>query len=378
MDYYSLLGISKNASPEDIKKAFRKLAAKHHPDKPGGNAAKFKEINEAYQVLSDPEKRNQYDQLGHSAYRQSGNGGAGFSWEDFMRQGGETSNSAHFDFGNFGDIFDDFFGGTRAQTRSKKTYKGRDREMKIQITFLESALGTQKEISFVKDVTCTECHGSGGQAGTAPSDCGECHGSGQRRTSRQTFFGNFATLVPCEPCEGTGKIYAKKCTLCGGKGINRSNVTLKVKIPAGIENGQTLRLSAEGDAAKKGGIPGDVYIHISVKTDPYFFRKEQDVHTKLHISPTLAVLGGKAEVKTIEGNVMIKIPAGTQSGATFRLRGLGIARLHGRGRGDHHVEIGLAIPKKTTAEEKKLWKQISDMSGEDLHHFRDNTSGGLN
>ncbi len=333
-DYYEVLGVQKGATDQEIKKAYRKLAKANHPDlNPGDKAAeaRFKEINEAYEVLSDSTKRSRYDQFGFAGVDPSyGGGGSGF--------GGGFSGD--FDFGDLGDIFGSFFGGGfgggSARTRSGPQ-RGESLRMGLTITFEEAAFGCEKEVSLDRVEQCEACGGSGAAPGTSPETCSNCGGSGTVQQRRQTPMGVFATTSPCPRCGGKGKIIASPCSSCGGSGQNRKRKTVKVSIPAGIDNGQIVSLRGQGNAGKNGGPAGDLQIVITVQPHQLFQRDGSDVYCDAPITFTQAVLGGELEIPTIDGKVKYDIPEGTQTGTTFRLRGKGIPNVNGRGRGDQYV-----------------------------------------
>jgi len=351
-DYYNILGVSKDASQDDIKKAFRKKAHEHHPDK-GGDDAKFKEVNEAHQVLGNAEKRKQYDQFGSSFQNGQAGGGGGF---------GGFQNGMNFDmddlgdmFGGFGDIFG--FGGGRKSSQGPT--RGRDMEMIINLDFLEAAFGGEKEISFSKMVVCTHCKGEGAEPGAKIDTCGTCNGQGKVNRVQRTILGNIQTQATCSSCQGEGKIYSKKCTKCHGGGTVRDNVKIKVKIPAGINTGESIRLSGQGEAGQKGAGAGDLYLRVKVAIDKRFVRDYYDIKTEEKINFTQASLGDKIDVETIHGKVKLKIPEGTQSSTVFRLKDKGIEKLHGRGKGDHLVRVIVEIPKHLTKKQKDILKELN-------------------
>lgn len=344
-DYYNILGVSKTASSDEIKAAFRKKAHEHHPDK-GGDAEKFKELNEANQVLGNPEKRKQYDQFG-SAFQNGQAGGAqGFGGQGFggFQNGGGFGNMDFEDlsdmFGGFGDIFG--FGGGR-QT-SKRQTQGRDMEMALNLDFLDAAYGTEKEISFTKNATCSRCHGNGAEPGARVETCKTCGGAGRVSRVQRTILGNIQTQATCSTCDGEGKIYSQKCTQCGGTGVHRESAKLKVKIPAGINDGESIRLSGQGEAGEKGASAGDLYLRIKLLPHKKFVRVGYDIKTEEKISIKQAVLGDKVDVETIRGTIKLKIPEGTQSGTIFKLKEKGIEKLHNRGIGDQFIKVIVEIP----------------------------------
>lgn len=364
-DYYQILGVSKNASQPEIKKAYYKLAHQYHPHK-GGDEAKMKEINEAYSVLGNPEKRAQYDQYGQTFEQARAQGGfAGFGGfrdfsdfaEAFRSSGNGTSFS--FDFGDLSDIFGDLFGmaGTRTKTRTARRFQGADIEVELTIDFKEAVFGTEKEISLRKDVTCQKCKGSGAEEGSRVLTCSTCQGRGQ--VMRNIGFGIGFPSV-CPDCEGEGKKIEKECKNCQGKGVTKETEKIIVKIPAGIDDGQTIRLAGRGQAGLKGATAGDLYLRIKVLADPKFERDGYDIKTKVEISFTQAALGDKIEIETLEGKVKLKIPEGTQSGKIFRLRGRGVPYLHSRNRGDQLVEVIIKTPTRLSRRQKDILRELSE------------------
>lgn len=356
-DYYKILGIDKSASEADIKKAFRKLAHQHHPDKNGsGSAEKFKEINEAYQVLSNKERRQQYDQFGTSFEGAQGFGGgqnpygAGFDFSGFQGFGG--GQNANFDF-DLGDIFDNFFGAR--STRKSRVSKGSDIEVDIEIDLKEAAFGVGRDISIRKQVVCNYCSGSGAKNGTAFETCKTCNGTGQITS---TVFGTFRTQTPCLECRGNGQSIKEKCSHCSGQGINLETSDIKIEVPAGINDGQAIRMSGLGNAGKNGASSGDLYITVHVKDEPGFVRDGDDLITEYDIAFTTAVLGGQIEVKTIDGKVKLKIPSGTPSGKKFILADKGMSHLKSRGRGDQIVVINVDVPTKLSKKQKQLLEEL--------------------
>jgi len=368
-DYYSLLGVSKTASPDEVKKAFRKLAHQHHPDKHGGSDAKFKEINEAYQVLSDPQKRQQYDQFGAN-FEQAGAPG-GFNWQDFSRsQGGFSQGGINFDFGNMGDlgdIFGDFFGGSqRRGGRRTGPRRGQDLGFTTAIDFHESVFGTEKALRFEKNIACSRCHGSGAEPGAKVSTCSTCGGSGQVQQVQRTFLGDMRTVTVCPTCGGEGKSAEKLCSRCKGVGSEAGIKELKVKIPAGIDDGQTIRLSGEGEPGAKGGQAGDLLLTVQVRPDKVFKRDGYNLYTTREISVTLASLGGKVKLATLDGQVNLKIPAGTQSGKVFKLENKGVPHLRSKSRGDLLVTVHVATPDRLSRQQKQALRELPVMEGEEL------------
>lgn len=356
-DYYKILGVEKNASPEEIKKAFRKLAHEHHPDKESGNEAKFKEALEAYQVLSNAEKRQQYDQFG-ATFDQAGAGGfGGFGRGGF--QGFDFSQVAQ-DFPDLSDILGEMFGFGGGRTRRRRAPRGRDIEKDIQLDFKEAVFGTTKTIELYAHVTCDHCHGEGGEPGSKISTCGTCGGSGRVQTVQRTILGNFQSVNTCSACGGEGKKSEKECKRCSGLGIRRDLKKFEVKIPAGAEDGGVIRLSGAGEAAPRGGAAGDLYLRLYVKPDQRFERHGHDIFSKIGVSFKIAALGGKVKVETVDGPVDLKIPAGTQSDTLFRLRDKGVPGRHGGDRGSHIIEVKIEVPKKLSRKQKKLLEEFDD------------------
>ncbi|MFZ6035832.1 MAG: molecular chaperone DnaJ [Patescibacteria group bacterium] len=362
-DLYEILGVSKTASADEIKKAYRKLAHQHHPDKQGGNEEKFKEINGAYQVLSDPERRQRYDQFGSQYEQAAGARGQGFSWEDFARaagggfgQGQQTS----YDFGDFGDIFGDIFGfGRRSGGRAARS-RGQDIQADLRITIREAAFGVEKQVSLYKYVECGHCAGNGAEPGSSIETCRTCGGRGQVEQIQQTILGQFRTAAVCPDCHGEGKKASTKCSVCGGTGRKRASEEIRIKIPAGISDGEAIRVSGKGEAGIRGISAGDLYITVHVDSDPAFTREGDDILSTVEISFSQAALGTKAPVETLDGEVMLKIPAGTQSGKVFKLAGKGVTHLRSRGRGDHLVTVVVLTPTKLSRKQKQLLEELAE------------------
>ena len=358
MDLYKILNIEKGASEAEIKKAYRKLALKYHPDKgAGGDEKKFKEITEAYEVLGDKQKRAQYDQFGSVG---SGPGGAGFGGFDF----GGFENFG-FDFGgsgnSFGDIFDSFFGGQQKQ-RNKGPTRGNDIEMVVHLTFEEAAFGTTKEAEVSRLETCESCKGNGVEPGSKLITCETCKGTGQHVRVQRTPLGQIQTASVCANCQGSGQIPEKKCSNCGGEGRISKNRSVKVKIPAGIHNKAVLRLQEKGEAGMSGGPYGDLFVHISIESSKEFERIENDIQTTQHIHLLQAVLGDEIKVKTIHGDVTLKIPASTESGKIFKIKEYGVQKVGSAIKGDHYVKIIVDIPKKLSKKEKGLYEELTKES----------------
>ncbi len=355
-DYYKILGVDKNSSDDEIKKAYRKLAHKYHPDKTGGDAEKFKEINAAYQVLSDKEKRGQYDQYGQTFEQAGQGGGQGFGGFDFsgFQQG---SGGQGFEFnGGFEDIFSDIFGGGGRQASRKV---GRDIQIDVEISFEEMVKGAHREVSLLRRVVCSVCRGSGGEPGSKEETCPTCKGSGQIKKTMRSFFGTFVQASTCDTCAGSGKNYSKKCHKCGGDGRVREQQAIQIDIPAGISNGQTISVQGQGEAGEKGSSNGDLYVNVHIKSHDFFERKGNDIFSSEHITFSQAVLGDKITVRTIDEKMNIKIPAGTQSGEIFRIKEKGVPQL-GRSsvRGHQMIKIIVDVPKNPTRSQKKIIEEL--------------------
>lgn len=359
-DYYDILGVSKDASDDEIKKAYRKLAHKYHPDKRGGDEQKFKQINEAYQVLSDKKKRGQYDQFGQT-FEQAQNQG-GFSGFEGFRDFSSFANGFGFGGkrGGFEDIFSDIFGaaGFGGSDRQRESV-GSDIEMDAEISFEEMARGTEKEFNIYKKIICDQCNGTGAE-NQETQTCPTCKGSGKVQKAARSLFGTFTQAAVCPQCLGKGNIPKNKCKKCGGDGVIRDYQNVKVNIPAGIDDGQTIRISGHGEAPRGGGRPGDLYLTVHVVAHRKFRRKGNDIYSNETIRISQALLGDKIEVETIDGFVKIKIPQGIQSGTFLKIKGKGINRLRGFGRGDHLIGINVAIPEKISREQRKLIEKLKE------------------
>jgi molecular chaperone DnaJ len=370
-DYYDILGVSKNATQDEIKKAYRKLAHQYHPDKAGGNEEKFKEINAAYQVLSKTDKRKQYDQFG-SGFEQAGAGAGagGFSWEDFSRAGGGgpfgggfQQQNVEFDMGDLGDVFGDLFGfGRRGRSqRTRQASPGNDIQTEMNIEFREAVFGAEKVIDLYKNVLCKHCSGNGAEPGTKIETCKTCGGNGQVEQVQRTILGALRSVVVCPDCRGEGKKVSKKCKQCHGEGRVKESERIKVKIPAGISEGETIRLAGKGEAGLKGMTSGDLYITLRVTPDPEFKREGDDIFSETEISFSQAALGDKISVNTLDSEVMLKIPAGTQSGKVFKLKEKGVPHLRTRGRGDHLVTVNVMTPSKLSRKQKQLLEELAEI-----------------
>lgn len=358
-DYYKILGVDKNASAEEIKKAFRSLAHKYHPDKKGGDEAKFKEVNEAFQVVGNVEKRTKYDQFG-SDFDQQGGFGGGAGWEDFMRAarggGGGGFQNVNFDFGDiFGDMFG--FGGGRSRG-GRGQARGNDIQVDIQLEFKDAVFGVEKEIRLNKNNACDVCSGSGVEPGSKMTTCSDCKGQGQVRRVQQTILGAMQTVSVCPTCGGQGQKAEKHCKHCGGRGTVKSESKYNIKIPAGIDNGQSIRLQGKGESGGAGGVSGDLYVQVHVKEDKRFNREGENIFSEIHINYPQAVLGDQVEIETLEGIKKIVIPEGTQSTQQIRLKDLGVPNVHGRGRGSHFVTVIVDVPKKISRGAKKLIEEL--------------------
>ena len=358
-DYYEVLGVSRGASEDEIKKAYKKMARKYHPDlNPGDKTAeeKFKEVNEAYEVLSDADKKARYDQYGHAGVDPNfGAGGFGGGFD------------GSFDFGDLGDIFGSFFGGGFGggrRTNPNAPQRGESIRMSIAISFEEAAFGCEKAVTVERYETCDTCHGNGCAPGTSPEVCPDCHGTGTVQVRRQTPMGVFATSSPCPKCGGKGRIIHQPCKDCRGSGMVRKKKTIQASIPAGIDNGQTISIRGQGNAGKNGGQAGDLLITITVRPHELFRREGTSVLCEAPITFTQAVLGAELEIPTIDGKVKYTLPEGTQSGTTFRLKGKGIPSINGRGRGDQYVTVYIETPKNLNKEQKEALKKFAETMGE--------------
>lgn len=351
-DYYELLGISKSASPDEIKKAFRKAAVEHHPDK-GGDEAKFKEINEAYEVLSNPDKRKRYDQFGHAGVGGSGGGQSGF--------GGFGGQEMHFDFGDLGlgDIFSSFFGGQSSGRTSSRQARGRDIETSVDLTFEQAVFGTDIDLRLNLNDTCEHCSGKTVEPGHALKTCSECRGSGQVVTVTKTIFGNIQQATICTSCEGRGKVPEKKCTSCHGRGVQNKDQTVSLKIPAGIDDGATIRLREHGEAVANGP-KGDLFVNLRVKPHKVFTREGDLILSSEHIDMVDAALGTEIDVETVDGPIKMKIPAGTQSGTDFKLSNHGVPHLKKDSRGAHIVTVIVDTPQKLSKRQQELLKDFKN------------------
>lgn len=343
-DYYEVLGIGRNATDEEIKKAFRKLAFKHHPDHNHNDGAeeKFKEVNEAYEVLSDSDKRSAFDHFGHS--------GA----EEVFGRGFEG-----FNFGGFGDIFDAFFGGATTTTR-QAPQGGADLLYRIAITLEEAAFGCEKEINISRIEHCSLCQGTSSKPGSQPSRCPNCNGTGQVHRIQQSIFGRFTTTATCPKCYGEGRIITDPCPQCRGTGKEKRQRSILVRIPAGVDDGSQIRLSSEGQSGTRGGPSGNLYIAVSIAKHEFFQRDDDDILYELPINFAQAALGTEVEVPTLDGNIKLKIPSGSQTDTVFRLKGKGIPHLHRRGSGDQLVKLLVVTPDSLTKHQRQLFQELND------------------
>jgi len=363
-DYYKILGISKDASQEEIKKAYYKLAHKYHPDK-GGDKEKMKEINEAFQILSDKEKREQYDKFGRIF---EGQNGGGESSNPFAGWGGYSEGGQGFGFGGFdindlGDIFEDFFnfGFGNAKKTKRDINRGKDIKLEIEIPLEETLKEIKKEVILRKMVQCPRCHGTGAEPGTPIEECFTCRGTGQVQQIKRTPFGSVTRWTVCPECGGEGKKPKQPCNVCKGEGRIKGEEKISIFIPAGVDSGQIIKIEGKGEAGRRGGKAGDLYIQIFVKKHPLFNRKGDDLYLVLPITISQAVLGGEIKVPTLEGKkIILKIPAGTKSGKIFRIKGKGIPHFSNRGQGDLYVELNIDIPKKITKEQKELLRKLQE------------------
>jgi molecular chaperone DnaJ len=355
-DFYDVLGLSKSASKDEIRKAYRSLSKKYHPDlnKADDAVEKFKEVTEAYEVLSDDTKKANYDQFGHTDPNQ-GFGGFG---------GGGGADGFGFD-----DIFSTFFGGNTRRRDPNAPRKGDDLQYSMNIDFMEAVFGKETEVEIPKEETCDTCDGSGAKKGTTPKTCTHCGGLGQISVTQNTPLGQMVNRRACPHCQGTGKIIPEKCSTCRGAGKVTKMKKIKVTIPEGVDDGQQLRVSGQGEPGHNGGPAGDLYIVFRVKPHDKFIREEDDIYLELNLSFPQASLGDEIEVPTVHGNVNLKIPAGTQTGTRFRMKGKGVKNVHGRGIGDQHVVVKVLTPKKMTEKQKQLMREFAAISGDSLDEY---------
>ena len=363
-DFYNILGVGKNASQDDIKKAYRKLAHQYHPDKAGGNAEKFKEINEAYQVLSDANKRSQYDRFGQTFQGAPGGGAGfggqgfgfgGFDFRDFSAQGGPASG---WDFEDIFDMFGDTFG-TRGN-RAQSAMAGRDIQVDVELILEEVATGVTKEFSFFKQAQCPTCNGNGAKAGSQAVTCATCKGSGKVAQMRNILFGTFQTVTTCPECEGSGRIIKDKCPTCKGEGRLKKEEKISVTIPAGVRDSDTLELTGKGEAGKKGARSGNLFVRMHIKPHQLFVRQGSDVYYKASIDFSAAALGGEVQVPTLYGEEVVALSAGTQSGEKIILHGKGLPQMSGWGKGNQIIEVIIKVPKKLSTKAKQLLRELEN------------------
>jgi molecular chaperone DnaJ len=361
-DYYEVLGVSRNASKDEIKDAYRKLAMQFHPDRNKAPEAeeKFKEISEAYAVLSDDQKRQQYDTLGHAGFDQR------YSPEDIFRGADFESIFRDIGFGSFGDIFRTIFGGGFGGGFGERINRGQDLVYDLEITLEEAATGTEKEIEIPRTEKCEVCGGSGAAPGTSPTTCPKCGGAGKIRQMRRSSFATFVQVTPCPQCRGKGVLIDSPCPNCRGTGLFRKRRKITVKVPVGIDEGYQLRLRGEGEAAPNGGEPGDLYVLVHIKRHEQFMREGDDLWHVLVIGYPQAALGAEVSVPTLDGSTTLKIKPGTQAGETIRLRGKGMPRFRGYGKGDLLVRVAISIPEKLTSKQRALLEQLAEEFNQDV------------
>ncbi len=354
-DYYKILEVSKSASQDDIKRAFRKLAHKYHPDKKDGDEQKFKDVNEAYQVLGDAQKRKTYDQFGSAAFQNGGPGAGGFGGFG----GAQGFQGMNFDFSNMGDMGDVFgsmfgFGG-----RGRKQNRGRDIQVDVTLDFLEAVHGCEKEVQLYSPTACGACDGTGAKDKELEA-CSACDGKGQTTTAQRTILGTIQMQTPCAECQGTGEKPKTPCSSCGGDGVKREERTVKVEIPAGVDSDNIVTLRGQGESAGRGSTPGDLHVRLRIKAHPEFRRDEQDIHSTARVPFSTLVLGGSVDVATVDGEGSLKIPAGTDGGTVFKLRGKGVPYLKGNRRGDQFVTVQPIVNKAPNRKAKKLVEELRD------------------
>lgn len=354
-DYYEILNVSRDATQDEIKKSFRILAKKYHPDlNPNNKEAeqKFKEINEAYEVLSDPNKRSRYDTFGEEGVngQQTGGFGQGFGgFEDI-----------------FGDIFDAFGGGFTSSTKRQGSRKGADLRYNLDLDFLEAVFGTEKEVKIRKTQKCSNCNGTGAKPGTGKETCHKCHGTGEVRFTQSTPFGQFVRVATCDECGGTGEIVREKCNVCGGTGKETKTKKIKIKVPAGVNTGSVISIKGEGEAGDRGGPEGDLYVYLNVREDKLFTREGNDIFCEIPVSFVQSALGAEIEVPTLEGKIKYVIPEGTQTGTQFKLKNKGVPNVRGYGRGDFYFKIKVEVPRKLTEKQKQILMEFAEESGENI------------
>ena len=353
-DYYEVLGVARTATKEELRAAYRKLARQYHPDVNDAPDAeeRFKELNEAYAILSDPEKRAAYDRFGHAGVR-----GPGGAPPDFT-----------VDFSDFADIFGEFFGFGRTSRQTRNVpRRGQDLQYKVDLSFEEAVFGVEREIDITRDETCSHCHGNGAEPGTSPVRCATCNGRGEVRQVRQTILGSMVQVGTCPTCNGSGETIATPCRTCNGRGLERKTRKKVVTIPAGVDNGNQIRLAGEGQPGVNGGPNGNLYLVVEVKAHKFYRRRESDILLDLEINIAQAALGAEVPVPTVDGEEKLRIPAGTQPGKVLRLRGKGVPHLRGNGRGDELVMVNVVVPKSLTTEQRKLFEQLAKSLGGEVH-----------
>ena len=356
-DYYEVLGVSRNASYDELKKAYRRLAKQYHPDtnKEQGAEARFVEINEAYETLSDPQRRTIYDRYGHAGLNGAAGGMGGMGFGDFAG------------FSSINDLFETFFAGAAGTQRRAGPQRGADLRYELTITFEEAVFGCQKEIELPRWETCSTCRGSGAQPGTSTSRCSVCQGTGEIRRVQQSIFGQFVNVTMCERCRGEGRVITTPCEKCRGQGRVRNNRRVVVNIPAGVDDGINVRVTGEGEVSSRGGTPGNLYVILTVKPHPFFKRENNDIEYELPISFAQAALGDEVEVPLVDGKTtMLKIPPGTQSGRSFRLKGMGVPVVHSSARGDQHVIVKVVTPTNLSPEQKRLLEEFARLEKEQM------------
>ena len=356
-DYYEVLGVSRNASDDELKKAYRRLAKQYHPDtnKEQGAEARFVEINEAYETLSDPQRRTIYDRYGHAGLNGAAGGMGGMGFGDFAG------------FSSINDLFETFFAGAAGTQRRAGPQRGADLRYELTITFEEAVFGCQKEIELPRWETCSTCRGSGAQPGTSTSRCSVCQGTGEIRRVQQSIFGQFVNVTMCERCRGEGRVITTPCEKCRGQGRLRHNRRVVVNIPAGVDDGINVRVTGEGEVSSRGGTPGNLYVILTVKPHPFFKRENNDIEYELPISFAQAALGDEVEVPLVDGKTtMLKIPPGTQSGRSFRLKGMGVPVVHSSARGDQHVIVKVVTPTNLSPEQKRLLEEFARLEKEQM------------
>jgi molecular chaperone DnaJ len=347
-DYYEVLGVERSATPEQIRQAYRRLARRYHPDVNNGDPeadARFKEINEAHEVLRDPERRAAYDRFGHAATGPFGSAGGASPFPDI---------------GDIGDLFDQIFGfGGRQRPRGRAApERGGSHRTHLTLELTEAAFGVTKTVEVTRHERCAECGGTGAKEGSGPTSCRTCQGTGAVRRAQHSVLGTFVTSQTCPECRGTGEVIAEPCPTCGGEGRSRRRRRLEVDVPAGVEDGTQIRLGGEGDVGPRGGLSGDLFVSLSVQPHPVFERQGNDLHVQLRINPAEAALGTQVTIPTLEGTTVVAVPAGTQPGAAVVVEGLGVPRLRGIGRGDLIVDIGVEVPTKLTRDQRRLLEQL--------------------